>query len=99
MNYSSHFGRLFYNSGSDIDRTSRIIYDGGRRARKIVNGNVLIRPYLQAFNLLSPSWGPGYINCQINGAVTSGCSGYTFWNARGDYKMVARAASACSKEN
>ncbi len=98
MNYPSHFGRLFYNNGNDLDRAYRIIYDGGRRSKKITGENAVIRPYLQAFNLLSPSWGPEYINSQITGAEKSGCGGYTFWNSRGDYSMVGRARSASSEK-
>jgi hypothetical protein len=93
MNYPSHFGKLFYTDGPERERSYRILYDGGRRAKKIVEDNTLVRPYLQAFNLLSPTWGPEYINSQITGALKSGCSGYTLWNSRGDYKMAGKALS------
>lgn len=91
MVYPSHFGNRFY---SRIDRGSRpyrIVYDGGLRAMNMVNRSVSIRPYLQAFNLLSPTWGPGYISSQVSAAKKSGCSGYTLWNAKADYSVSYKA--------
>lgn len=85
MVYPSHFGKSFYMKGERKMRSYRIIYDGGKRAVKLANSSVLLRPYLQAFNLLSPTWGPGYITNQINAANESGLSGYILWNAMGDY--------------
>lgn len=91
MVYPSHFGKSFYMKGKRAERSYRIIYDGGVRAMKLIDHSVHIRPYLQAFNLLSPTWGPGYINNQINAAKESGLSGYTLWNARGDYDTPLQA--------
>lgn len=91
MVYPSHFGRNFYMEGARDERSYRLIYDGIRRANIIVDKKAIIRPYLQAFNLLSPTWGPGYINNQLRGALKGGAGGYTFWNSRGDYKMLGRA--------
>lgn len=91
MVYPSHFGNSFYMKGERAQRSYRIIYDGGVRAVKLADHSVHLRPYLQAFNLLSPTWGPGYINNQINAARDSGLSGYTLWNARGDYDTPLKA--------
>lgn len=91
MVYPSHFGNRFYKSGPREQRPYRIVYESGRRSRLLTNDTVIIRPYLQAFRLLSPTWGPGYINAQIRASRDSGCSGFIFWNANGDYKMVMRA--------
>jgi hypothetical protein len=91
MVYPSHFGRSFYMKGDRAGRSYRIVYDGGKRAMKLIDHSVHIRPYLQAFNLLSPTWGPGYINNQINAAKESGLNGYTLWNARGDYDTPFQA--------
>ncbi len=91
MVYPSHFGKSFYMKGERKMRSYRIVYDGGLRAVKLADRSVHLRPYLQAFNLLSPTWGTGYINNQINAASKSGLSGYTLWNARGDYDTPHRA--------
>ncbi len=85
MVYPSHFGKNFYMKGERKMRSYRLVYDGGKRAKKLAHSSVHLRPYLQAFNLLSPTWGTGYINNQINAAMDSEQSGYTLWNARGDY--------------
>lgn len=91
MVYPSHFGKSFYMKGERKMRSYRIVYDGGKRAKKLSQSSVLLRPYLQAFNLLSPTWGPGYINNQINATIDSGQNGYTLWNARGDYNTPHNA--------
>jgi len=91
MVYPSHFGNRFYMKGKREKRPFRIVYDGGMRAVRIADPAVTMRPYIQAFRMMSPTWGPGYIINQVEGAKQSGCSGFTFWNARGDYKMVRRA--------
>ena len=91
MVYPSHFGNRFYAKIDSRTRPYRIVYDGGLRAIFMVNRSVSIRPYLQAFNLLSPAWGPDYISAQTNAAKKSGCSGYTLWNARADYSVSYKA--------
>ena len=91
MVYPSHFGSRFYRKRERSKRPYRIVHDGGIRAHHLVRNSVVIRPYLQAFNMMSPTWGPGYIRNQVIGAEKSLQSGFTFWNAGGDYKMVVRA--------
>ena len=88
MVYPSHFGSRFYSKYPHNIRPYRIILDGGFRSVILSDPSVLIRPYLQAFNMMSPTWGTQYILHQINGARESNNDGYTFWNARTDYKMV-----------
>jgi len=88
MVYPSHYGMRFYSSISHSERPYRIVYDGGKRAVEIVNDRVVLRPWLQAFNLLSPTWGPGYIVSQVQGSRLSGCTGFLFWNAKGDYTIL-----------
>jgi len=93
MVYPSHFGNSFYKNGDRSMRSYRIVYDGAKRARELMRKNTVLRPYLQAFNLFSPTWGPGYIWNQIKASRSSGCSGYTLWNARGDYNTPEKALS------
>ena len=90
MNYPSHFGDRFYMNGPRETRSYRIIYNGGIRASDISTGTALIRPYLQAFNMMSPTWGPSYIKNQAKAADDSGCDGFIFWNAAGDYSIVEK---------
>jgi hypothetical protein len=88
MVYPSHFGSLFYSKYPHDIRPYKIILDGGFRSIALSDSSVSIRPYLQAFKMMSPTWGTGYILHQINGAFESNCDGYIFWNAGGDYKML-----------
>ena len=90
MNYPSHFGNRFYMDGPRETRSYRIIYDGGVRSSDISTGAAYIRPYLQGFNMLSPTWSPSYIKNQAKAAGDSGCDGFIFWNAAGDYSMVEK---------
>jgi hypothetical protein len=87
MVYPSHFGPRFYMSGPREERSYRLIHDGGMRARLLAPEAVL-RPYLQAFRLMAPTWGRGYIANQARGASDSRCSGYTYWNAAGNYDIL-----------
>lgn len=91
MVYPSHFGGRFYGRFSHRERPYRIIRESGRRAVLFAESRALIRPYLQAFSLLSPTWGPEYIRDQVRAAADSGCSGFSLWNANADYAM-SRAA-------
>ncbi len=87
MVYPSHFGNRFYHHIETKLRPYRIVKDGAVRSMLMADNSVCLRPYLQAFNLLSPTWGPGYITYQVNASKESGCSGYTLWNANGDYNV------------
>jgi hypothetical protein len=88
MVYPSHFGSRFYSKYPHDIRPYRIVLDGGFRAIALADSSVSIRPYLQAFNMMSPTWSPQYILHQINGARESNNDGYTFWNAHVNYKML-----------
>lgn len=93
MVYPSHFGPRFYSRYSHEIRPYMIVKDGGLRSMDIIRGEVNVRPYLQGFRMMSPTWGPGYINGQIKGAIESGMSGFIFWNAKGEYNMIESAAA------
>ena len=91
MVYPSHYGSSFYKKFDYKIRPYRIVRDGGIRGGQMLNRRTILRPYIQGFNLMSPTWGPGYITDQIKAAEESGCSGYTIWNAKGDYDIPHKA--------
>ncbi len=93
MVYPSHFGNKFYRAVGREEHPYRIVLDGGKRAVILVNNRVDLRPYLQAFKMMSPTWGPDYINAQVKGALESGQSGFIFWNAKAEYQTVEKALS------
>ncbi len=84
MVYPSHFGGLFYSKYPHNIRPYKIVLDGGIRSVALSDPSVSIRPYLQAFEMMSPTWGTEYILHQINGASESKNDGYLFWNAAGE---------------
>lgn len=90
MVYPSHFGRFFMRKPRE-QRSYSLVFTTGKRALAILGKGVVIRPYIQAFNFLSPTWGTGYLINQARASIDSGCSGFTFWNALGDYRMLERA--------
>lgn len=92
MVYPSHFGTVLYrNKATKADLPGLLVKESIIRGKMFVGEIALIRPYLQAFNFLSPTWGPQYILTQIRAAEEAKASGFTFWNAKGDYEMVHRA--------
>ncbi len=91
MVYPSHFGRNFYERYPHNIRPYHIIRDGARRAEILSYSSSVIRPYLQAFKMLSPTFGTGYITNQTKGAKEGGSNGYIFWHAAGNYKTVYKA--------
>ncbi len=94
MMYPSHYGNKFYAVYPQTERPYEIVYHNSIRARYLSSGRVRIRPYIQAFNLLSPTWGPGYINSQLKAVEESETDGFIFWNAAGEYNMLIKAAEA-----
>ncbi|MBN1500449.1 MAG: hypothetical protein JW982_09845 [Spirochaetes bacterium] len=94
MMYPSHYGNKFYAVFSHAERPFQIVYHNSIRAHYLSGNRVHIRPYIQAFNLLSPTWGPGYINTQLNAIEKSKTDGYIFWNAAGEYDMLLKAAKS-----
>jgi hypothetical protein len=98
MVYPSHFGSRYMNRGPRSQRPYNIVYSSGIRSLYLSNYQAIIRPYIQAFNYISPTWGTDYIRFQIDAVNKSNCSGYTFWNAAGEYKMVKKALAQNSRE-
>jgi hypothetical protein len=47
--------------------------------------NTPVRPWLQAFSLKSPSFGPKYIADEAKSAESAGGVGWLLWHPGGDY--------------
>jgi len=90
MVYPSHFGNRFLMKGDRSGRPYRIVYASGIRA-SMLSGKAHIRPYIQAFKMMSPTWGTEYITSQVQAAIDSKCEGYTFWHAAGEYSIIEKA--------
>lgn len=88
MVYPSHYGRKFFDGKIDAQGYYAIVAESMHRAS--VKSQAVVRPYLQAFNMLSPGWGSAYIQKQIQACTDTGVSGYIWWNAGRDYGVIAK---------
>ena len=94
MYYPSHFPRDFMKNDQYLQRARRIYQEGTLRARSVVDGRSLIRPYVQAF-LIGGELAMGvaeyrqYLLNQVQGCLAAPSSGFTFWNASNRYYMVS----------
>jgi hypothetical protein len=91
MIYPSHFGASFYQRYSKEERPYWIVRDSTIRSIYLSRNRAVIRPWIQDFNYLSPTWGTEYILKQMKGIADSGGNSYSFWNPAGDHSMADRA--------
>jgi hypothetical protein len=95
MLYPSHFPRAFRSELPYLEWAEWLYRDGTARGRRITDGHVLIRPYVQAFLIGGelkfelPTY-TDYLKRQIRGAIDGGASGFTLWNNSGRYYMVEK---------
>lgn len=99
MYYPSHFGSRWYMQRPRSQRSYRILHDGTWRAIRLSRPQTLIRSYLQAFRLKSPTYGNGYLLNQVHGVFEGGANGFLFWNAAGKYKRLFNALSTYKQES
>jgi hypothetical protein len=93
MVYPSHYEKGFHGWDEPGDHPE-IIFIGTKAAidlvAKVKNGAV-IRPWLQAFNWKSPTYGPKYLLEEVKHAVAAGSVGWLMWNPSQAYWMVYQA--------
>lgn len=92
MFYPSHFEQNFMAYDPAEKRPFRIYYFGDLRNYYIARKSLVIRPYVQAFNLHvsydRKYFGPDYVAEEIKGVDESTSMGYTFWNMGGQYSIL-----------
>lgn len=94
MYYPSLFPKGFMEALPYLERAKTIYQEGSRRAREIVRGRAVVRPFVQAFLLTSNELDMNkaaysdYLRVQLAGAQAGNASGFTLWNARNVYYMV-----------
>jgi len=88
MVYPSHYGRKFFDGSIDSGDYYAIVTESNRRA--LMKSQAYVRPYLQAFKMLSPGWGYDYIQKQIQACSDVGVQGYILWNAGRDYGVLKK---------
>ena len=92
MYYPSHFEQNFLAQTPEEMRPFRIYYQGTMRTNYISRGQVIVRPYVQAF-YLNVSYDRKYYNIdyvrrQIEGVRSAGSPGFTYWNNSGRYDDI-----------
>jgi hypothetical protein len=92
MYYPSHFEQYFLAQSPPELRPWRIYYHGTLRASRIGRGQVIVRPYVQAF-FLNVSYdriyyNPDYVRHQVDGTRAAGYGGLTYWNNSGRYDDI-----------
>ncbi|MDR2019752.1 MAG: hypothetical protein LBQ14_03205 [Treponema sp.] len=92
MYYPSHFQQDFLAQDPAELRPCRIYYQGTLRARHIARGQVVVRPYTQAFYLNvsfdNAYYGPLYVLREAEGVRRAGKGGLTYWNNMGRYDDI-----------
>jgi len=92
MYYPSHFEQFFLAQNPPELRPWRIYYHGTLRTARIARGQVIVRPYVQAFKL-NVSYDRRYYNLdyvlrQVEGVRMAGNGGLTYWNNSGRYADI-----------
>ncbi len=81
MHYSSHFGPQYMRDVPRDQRAFALLKLGCERPMRRGRGVFQVRPWLQAFEMMSGTWGAGapYMQNQILGSLEGGCNGFLFW--------------------
>jgi hypothetical protein len=92
MYYPSHFEQGFLaNSPAEL-RPYRIYYQGTQRTARIGRGQVIVRPYVQAFYLNvaydRKYYNSDYVRLEVEGVRNAGKGGLTYWNNSGRYDDI-----------
>jgi hypothetical protein len=92
MYYPSHFEQDFLAQDPAELRPYRIYYQGTRRTRYIGRGQVIVRPYVQAFYLNVAYdriyYDTAYVLREVLGVKDAGNPGFTYWNNSGRYEDI-----------
>jgi hypothetical protein len=92
MYYPSHFEQNFLAQTPPELRPYRIYYLGTQRTARIARGQVIVRPYAQAFYLNvsydRKYYNSDYVRLQAEGVRDAGNNGLTYWNNSGRYDDI-----------
>ncbi len=98
MVYPSHYYRGMYGftspNAAPYEVVKRALEDGLRRSAR-VDSPAEIRPYLQAFTLGAPRYGPEHVRAQMKAGYDLGVGSWVLWNPRSVYDpRIFRPAGA-----
>ncbi|GHU99204.1 hypothetical protein FACS189483_08190 [Spirochaetia bacterium] len=92
MYYPSHFEQDFLAQSPAERRPYRIYYQGTQRTARIGRGQIIVRPYVQAFYLNVSYdrryYNPEYVRLEVEGVRAAGTGGLIYWNNSGRYDDI-----------
>ena len=92
MLYPSHFHPGYDGYSNPGSEPYYFMNMGVVKSLEILSGEaVQLAPWLQAFNMNSPNYGPEYIRQQVKACTDAGVNYYLFWNASNNYDVVFAA--------
>lgn len=91
MIYPSHFEPGFEGLDQPANHPETVITAGVARCRDLTGGDVLVRPWLQAFAWRVDGYDGAYVLAQIEAAAGAGASGWSLWNPAGRYEVANTA--------
>lgn len=98
MVYPSHYAAGFMGFAEPGDHPEIIATGTKNSVAKVAPGSgTVIRSWLQAFPLRSPSYGPKYVADEAKYAETNGGHGWLMWSPACDYSPVWRAFPVLKK--
>jgi hypothetical protein len=90
MVYPSHYNRGEYGfahpNAQPYGIVRRALQDAQRRSDRLGKPTAEIRPYLQAFTLGAPKYGPEHVRAQIRAGEDLGVTSWVLWNPRSVYE-------------
>lgn len=93
MIYPSHYGTGNYGftnpNAYPYEVVRRALLDGLEKINVADASGIIIRPWLQDFNLGSPAYGPAEVRAQIKATYDVGLEEWILWNARNVYTSAA----------
>lgn len=99
MVYPSHFYPPFFGHARPAEEPYYFVNEGIKRtAQKTAGTGIVIRPWLQAFNLggklKARNYGPGYVTEQIKATYDAQGIGYLLWNPGNVYDVGFQGVAA-----
>jgi len=95
MLYPSHFHNGYDGVANPGAYPYYFVNTGVKQGKVILSGEATVLvPWIQAFNMKSPNYGPNYIREQVKACRDEGLKGFLLWNARNDYDIPVRALSS-----
>jgi hypothetical protein len=92
MYYPSHFEQDFLAQSPAEFRPYRIYYQGTQRTARIGRGQIIVRPYVQAFDLNvsydRKYYDTEYVRREVEGVRNAGTGGLIYWNNSGRYDDI-----------